>query len=174
MTDAAVAVPDAAITDVNAAIPDMSKAPDEDTDDVVTNVVADEDPVGRTLRQCKGNTSSTTKYIFEDDDSAADPTYKQPEGKALPTAAPEEPLPAKAVEAPTPTPPVPLEEPLLAKAVEAPTPTPPVAVDAPEEKRKADDMRMDPNNIPGERITRGKRVPLAGLESLLFINMQYK
>ena len=82
---------------------------------------------------------------------------------------PEEPLPAKA-----------LEEPLPAKAVEAPAPTPTpivaVAAVAPEGKRKrlADDMRMDPNEIPGERISRGEGVPVAGLESLLFINMQYK
>ena len=46
--------------------------------------------------------------------------------------------------------------------------------DVSKSKRKADDMRMDPNNIPGERISRRKRIPVAGLESLLFINMQYK
>ena len=82
---------------------------------------------------------------------------------------PEEPLPAKA-----------LEEPLPAKAVEAPAPTPTaivaVAVVAPStlvSKRKPDDMRLDPNSIPSERIARGKRHSVAGLESLLFYGMQY-
>ena len=67
----------------------------------------------------------------------------------------------------------------VAVVVEAPTRTLPVAVDVSEvgksaeetlvSKRKPDDMRLDTNSIPTERIACGKRHFVAGLESLLFL-----
>ena len=42
------------------------------------------------------------------------------------------------------------------------------------ERRELDDMRMDPDNVPDTRIALGRRVPVPGLESLLFVNMLYQ